>query len=96
METLKKGTLAYYESLGGLVPVKVTKIEPYVSMGPGLAPRDGEHLVFFIFTTDNHMGKKGDTFDSHHNHVFPRKCVHAKRGTYGMQHYVDRYNVEEG
>ncbi len=80
METLAKGSLAYYDSMQGLMKCKV------VSIRPGSVRSIDVEVVL---TTDKHQGyEKGVPFVTSTLHVFPRKAVRVRARTFTVSPFL--------
>lgn len=73
METLKSGMLAYYDSFGGMIPVKVMSIT-----GQSGEPRSSTKIRVRV-TTDRRPYRRGEIVETCALWVVPRKSKHGTR-----------------
>ena len=86
--------LAYWDTLAGLVPCKVIRIE--MSPDPDWTDPFGyKYCVIAKVTADRGPYHKGEQIAQSPARVWPRDCSKPARGSYGMRYYVGRYDWAE-
>ncbi len=88
---LTTGSLAYFDSFGGMVPCKVTSIT-----GPSGLPSSAQQVTLTVTASQakccgRSPYKRGDTIETNGLHALPRDAHH--HGTCGIG-YIKAYLVE--
>ena len=79
METLKTGSLAYFDTFAGIIPCKVLKIERLTDAIPKNYVASSSTLATIKLTATRGAYKRGEILQEWSLHVIPRKAVKGNR-----------------